>query len=107
MKNPLERSEISPAQIQVRLLSPEKMSAEDLFNLMPPEIEELFLSNKGNPKDKKAKRFRRSLGDLMEIENVSPMDLLKISRECIKKNGSIDEKAFFELLEEIKQPQYG
>lgn len=72
------------------------MSVEELYNLMPPEIQDSFLSNKGNLKEKKKRKFLRNLNSLMAV--YSPMDLLKISEECINNDGQILENKLKEIL---------
>lgn len=74
------------------------MTASDLWLLMPDEVVAKFTSNTDRPKEKKIKKFMRSLDELME--EYKPNDLLKISVECIRKDGSIDAMALKHLIDE-------
>lgn len=91
-----ERKPVTPKQIRDRMDDPDEMSAQDLFNLMPPEIKARFVSGKGNPKEKDLKKFIKSLDLLMDDYTVG--ELLQMSEECIDREGGIYEEELKKIL---------
>lgn len=89
----------TPNQILHILGRPEagRLTPEEFFQTLPPEVQDEFLSRKGNPKQDKIKKFYRSLQDL--FDEYDPTDLLKMDVSCIKKDGSILRERLDEILE--------
>lgn len=81
---------VTPVRIQEYLARADRVSAEDLYSQLPPNIRVEFLSRKGNPKDKKLRRFIRGLDNL--LGEYTPEQLLQIKPDCIENNGRIKKK---------------
>lgn len=100
LKSKLNGSDhVTPARIQRYLeRSDDELSANDVWLLMPPEITAKFVSNSGNLKEKKIKKFLRSL-DALLVDH-TPMDLLKMDEDCVRKDGSVNEVLLDKILKE-------
>lgn len=79
-----------------------RLTADEFFQTLPPEIQEEFLSRKGNPKQEKLKKFYKNLEDL--FEEYSPTDIIRMDVDCIKKDGSIIRERLDEILENDPEP---
>lgn len=88
----------TPNQILHILGRPEagRLTPEEFFQTLPPEIQEEFLSRKGNAKVEKLRKFHKNLADLLEEYN--PSNLLKMDVSCIKKDGSVIRERLDEIL---------
>ncbi len=76
----------------------ETLTPGDVWMMMPPEIVMEFTSNTGRLKEKKVKKFMRSLENLMD--DYEPHDLIKMSADCINKDGSVDKTKLQAILDE-------
>lgn len=81
---------VTPVRIREHLARSNELSAETLYSRMPAAIQAEFVSRKGNPKEKKLKRFLRRLNDLMD--EYTPEQLLQIKPDCIVSDGRIKKK---------------
>jgi len=91
---------VSPNRIQHFLEDhgESQMNAQDIWLLMPDEVLSKLTSNTGRPKEKKIKKFMRSVEEL--LEEYKPNDILKISVGCIRKDGSIDAMTLKHLIDD-------
>ena len=87
---PAENGSIPRSTVQSFLAHPERnhVPAKVLYEEMPPEVKDMFTSGKGNLKEKKYRKFLRSLDVL--LEEFTEQELLMISDSCIDKDGSIN-----------------
>ena len=81
---------VTPVRLHEHLARANRLSAEALYSRMPPAIQTEFVSRKGNPKEKKLRRFLRRLNDLMD--EYTPEQLLQIKTDCIVNDGRIKKK---------------
>lgn len=62
-------------------------TSDDVLAALPPSLMLEFISNTGRLKKKKMGRFLRSIDSL--LGEFTLMDLIKMSPECIRNDGSI------------------
>ena len=73
---------------------------QGILDNLDSTISDEFLSTHNNIRGKKLNKFERSLETLLD-KGFSQSDLIKIDNSCIKKDGSIDETKFRDLLNNI------
>lgn len=88
----------SPKQIQEQIDINKKtvVTPEEIWNELLPEIESEFISNSGQLKEKKIRKFMRNIELL--LGSYSAIDLIKMDVGCIRKDGGIDEENFKRIL---------